>query len=98
MSSTLFGREKPPNYNYEFWLVMCLIGVMFFTCSYLFNLSMSLITANQAAPLMLISIPVSLILDKLFYDREMTDFEIIGISLITGVNILLVILKLMKKA
>ena len=72
---------------------MILTGVLYFVSLFLFNYSLKFITAAISGTIIYLAIPMSHLLDYLFFDKRDSTFELIGVGIILVVNISMGVLK-----
>ena len=97
LSGWVFRRSTSPVFSWVLIGYIVAIGFMQFLINILFNLSMKKITATVGSSLMIMAIPISLFWDWLLFAKVYTVFEVIGIVMIFGANLLLILYKSFKK-
>lgn len=72
---------------------MLAIGVTYFVMQSLMTYSMKYMTAAMSGILIYITIPVSYLLDYIFFNQQFGTLEIVGACLIVGTNVIIGYLK-----
>lgn len=97
---TMFTTEthvaKLPIYNFEFYLYIGAIFLLWELHLVLGNAAWQYNTVGTTAVLVFMSIPLTYCIDWLIIGREISSVELIGVALIFVTNIAIVTLRLLK--
>ena len=86
-------REKFPNYSWALFGIIIATGLLYFAMQSLMTYSLKFVTSAMSAVLIYVAIPISYILDYLFFAKKFGAEELCGVALIIITNVVLGFLK-----
>jgi drug/metabolite transporter (DMT)-like permease len=87
-------RDSFPNYSWSFAIIIVLNGICAIVVVNAFVWALKICDSGTVSILLYISIPISLLSDITFFNKEVEVIELCGMAIILGVNVVIGFLKI----